>query len=138
MKLKTIALALAAFTSINAYAINDVYGTVSELHLRSGTNGDNGIYVRINVIQDMSSFETCIVDGATMTWDVDVASPVFNQQYQLLQRSYSEQLPVRITGYDDVCANGSTYSDKIFELSPWSWDISQQVIDEPVIAEPSA
>ncbi|WP_281557071.1 hypothetical protein [Thalassomonas sp. RHCl1] len=122
MNFKGIALAVAAMASVNAYAANDVYGTVSEIHLRSGDNGDHGIYVRLDVMKDYSTFESCIVDGSTMTWDLDMSSPVMAQQYQMLQRSYSEKLPVVISGFADVCANGNTNSDKIFELSPWSWD----------------
>ncbi|WDE07583.1 hypothetical protein SG34_012245 [Thalassomonas viridans] len=119
MNFKGIALALAAFTSVNAYAANTVYGTVSEINLRSGDNGDHAIYVRLDVMQENSTFESCIVDGGSMTWHLDLSSPVMAQQYQLLQRSHSEKLPVVLTGFENVCANGNTNTDKIFELSPW-------------------
>jgi len=121
MKLKGLLLALASLASSNALAANDAYGTVSELITRSGADGDNAIYFRLNVIQENSTFESCILDGGNLTWVLDLSSPVANYQYELLQKSYAEQLPVRLIGYDDVCDDGQTDTDKIFELSPWSW-----------------
>jgi hypothetical protein len=122
MKLKGLLLAALSMSSMQSFAANDVYGHVSELIVRSGNEGDNAIYFRIDVIKENSTFETCIIDGNNMTWDLDLTSPVLNHQYQLIQRSYSEKLPLRIVGHKDVCANENVDSDKVFELSPWSWE----------------
>ncbi len=35
-----------------------------------------------------------------------------------LLKSYTQKLPIRLTGQNNVCENGNTDSDKIFELSP--------------------
>ena len=40
-----------------------------------------------------------------------------------LLKSYTQKLPIRLTGQNNVCENCNTDSDKIFELSPWSWDV---------------
>lgn len=122
MRMTKLGLSVLTLISLSASAANDVYGTVSELITRSGENGDNSIYFRLNVIKEDSTFESCVVDGRTMTWELDLSSPVSEYQYDIIKTSYIEQLPVRIIGYDNLCSNGYVYSDKIFELSPWSWE----------------
>ncbi len=121
MRVKSLVLGALSLLSVSANAANDVYGTVSELITRSGNNGDTSLYFRLNVISENSSFESCVVDGNTLTWTLDLSSPVATFQYDIIKKSFVDQLPVRIIGYDNVCDNGNTDSDKIFELSPWSW-----------------
>ncbi|WP_462173464.1 hypothetical protein [Pseudoalteromonas xiamenensis] len=121
MKTNALLLSVLTLLSSNAFAANDVYGTVSEVITRSGPNGDNALYFRLLPIENSAHFESCIVDGPSMTWHVSLESPVANYQYQLIMKSYTEQLPVRIIGQDDVCSQGNTSSDSVFELSPWSW-----------------
>lgn len=121
MRVKSLVLGALSLLSVSANAANDVYGTVSELITRSGDNGDTSLYFRLNVISENSSFESCVVDGNTLTWALDLPSPVATFQYDIIKKSFVDQLPVRIIGYDNVCDNGNTDSDKIFELSPWSW-----------------
>ena len=124
MKFKGLLLTALTMTSMQSFAANDVYGHVSELIVRSGDNGDNAIYFRVDVMKDYSTFESCMVDAENMTWELDLSSPVLSQQYQLLQRSYSEKLALRIIGYNNVCDSESADSDKVFEVSPWSWETS--------------
>ncbi|WMN61373.1 hypothetical protein NI389_08330 [Pseudoalteromonas xiamenensis] len=121
MKINALLLSMLALLSNNAFAANDVYGTVSEVITRSGPNGDNALYFRIAPIENNAHFESCIVDGQSMTWHIDLDSAVANFQYQLIMKSYTEQLPVRVIGQDNVCSEGNTSSDSVFELSPWSW-----------------
>ena len=123
MNVKKLGLTVLALTSLSASAANDVYGTVSELITRSGDNSDNAIYFRMNVMTDYATFESCVVDGTSLVWYVDLNNPVTSYQYDLLLKSYTQKLPIRLTGQNNVCENGNTDSDKIFELSPWSWDV---------------
>lgn len=112
--------AIAVLPSL-ANAANDVYGTVSELITRSGENGDNLVYFRLNVMSDYSSFESCVSDGDNLVWEMDLTSPVADYQYDIIKTSYAEQLPVRVIGDEAVCSDNEAYSDRIFELSPWAW-----------------
>lgn len=127
MRVKNLVLASLGLLSASVSAANDVYGTVSEFVMRSGENGDTSLYFRLDVISENSTFESCIVDGKTLTWHLDLSSPVANYQYDIIKSSYADKLPVRIIGHDTVCANGNTDSDKIFELSPWSWQTQTDV-----------
>lgn len=121
MKMKGAWLLLSSLMfSYQALASNDVYGSVSEMITRSGGDGDTLLYFRLNVDTASSQFEDCVVDSGSLVWEVDLSSPVADIQYDILKRSYIEQRSVRVIGYDDVCANGQAYSDKIFELSPQS------------------
>lgn len=122
MKLKESALAILLLASLPVNAANDVYGTVSEIITRSTTGHENLLYFRLNVMESNSSFESCVVDGNRLTWMLALSTNVTDFQYDIIKKSYIEQLPVRITGHNDVCINGNTDSDKIFELSPWGWD----------------
>ncbi|NUZ09798.1 hypothetical protein HUZ36_03275 [Pseudoalteromonas sp. McH1-7] len=121
MRIKTFCLTTLCLFSLSVSAANDVYGTVDQLITRSGANGDHAVYFRIEVMKEHSNFETCIANGDELTWQLDLSSPVAQYQFDILKKSYSERLPVRIIGHEDVCANGEAQSDKIFELSPWSW-----------------
>jgi len=122
MKFNKIGLFVFAIASLSVSAANDVYGTVSELVTRSGAEGDQSVYFRMNVITENSSFASCISDGNNLIWDLNLKSQVTKFQYDLLLKSYTQKLPIRIIGHDDVCENGNTSTDKVFELSPWSWD----------------
>lgn len=118
---KTLALLFACYAS-TAFAANDVYGNVSEVVARSGDDSDNSVYIRLHIIEENSEIEACMLDANSIAWELDLTSPVAQYQYDILQKSYTEQLPVRIIGYDNVCDNGETNIDKIYELSPWAWD----------------
>ncbi|WP_199609586.1 hypothetical protein [Flocculibacter collagenilyticus] len=123
MKLTGALLILAsAILPYQGNAANDVYGTVSQIITRSGDNGDTSIYFRMDVMKDNSSFENCVIDEDSLIWHLDLDSPVVKYQYELIEKSYSNKLPLRIVGHDNVCNKGRVYSDKVFELSPWSWD----------------
>jgi len=129
MRVKNLVLVSLTLLSASVSAANDVYGTVSELVMRSGDNGDTSLYLRLDVMSENSTFESCVIDGKTLTWHLDLSSPVANYQYDIVKTSYAEKLPVRIIGHDSVCENGNTDSDKIFELSPWSWQTQSDVAE---------
>ncbi|MBQ4863881.1 hypothetical protein J8L98_19530 [Pseudoalteromonas sp. MMG013] len=123
MKLKALFLSLMTLTTFAATATNDLTGTVSEMNIRSDKlNNDHIIYFRLNAHSTHSTFAKCVAKGASIVWELDLKSPVFQQQYDLLMRSYSEQLPVRVIGQDNVCNTHDTSSDQVFELSPINWN----------------
>ncbi|MDP5214684.1 hypothetical protein ORJ66_16665 [Pseudoalteromonas tunicata] len=114
-------LALTA-ASFQTFAANDVYGTVSEINHRSNSaQNDHSVYIRLALSEAATSTAQCAQSAANLIWHLDLTSPVANYQYELLKTSYKEQLPVRIIGQADVCANGPTDYDTIIEISPWSW-----------------
>ncbi|WP_155647849.1 hypothetical protein [Vibrio sp. CUB2] len=121
MNPKTLLLVTTSLLSLSAHSANDVYGTVDEIFLRSGNTGDNYIAFRINVMKDISYFENCVIDSDNLVWKVDQSSPVSQYQYGIIKDSYKNQLPIRIIGTDGVCNQGNVYSDKVYEISPWSW-----------------
>ncbi|WP_440053931.1 hypothetical protein ACSLBF_13780 [Pseudoalteromonas sp. T1lg65] len=122
MKAQLLLLALLAGTSLSAFAGNDVYGTVKNLNLRSDSAyNDHIVYVYLNVMKDQSSFAGCVANPESLVWNLDMSSPVAKYQYELLLTSYIEQLPLRITGQDDVCKNGPVEDDIMVEVSPWGW-----------------
>jgi len=118
MKLK---IAAAIIVSINAIAENTVYGSVSELITRSGdkTSGPS-IYFRLNLINpESSTIESCMSEGDNITWYIDVSTPIIDIQYQMLKESYKNKTYLHLSGQDDVCANGDTSYDNVFEISTW-------------------
>ncbi len=119
----TLFVLLSTSLSWSVSAENDVYGTVSEVVARSGESDDTSVYIRLDVIEENSVFADCVLDGATLAWELDLTSPVAQYQYGILQKSYLDKLPVRIVGQENICDNGDTNVDKIYELSPWAWDI---------------
>ncbi|TMP44365.1 hypothetical protein CWB96_05980 [Pseudoalteromonas citrea] len=123
MRLKLCSLVLLAISTFSASAKNDLTGVVSEVHTRSGnSDGDHSIYFRLEVDNKHSTFAHCLSEGTTVTWHLNPDSVVFQQQYNLVMRSYTEQLPVRVSGQSDVCNSTHISSDKVFELSPIHWD----------------
>ena len=115
-------LAGLSLVSFNSMAANDVYGTVSEItHRSQSAQQDHAVYVRLSVSQDATSVAECAQSPANLVWFLDLSSPVAQYQYDLLHTSYKEQLPVRVIGNPDVCADGPTDIDTIIEISPWSW-----------------
>ncbi|KAF7764997.1 hypothetical protein PCIT_b1117 [Pseudoalteromonas citrea] len=123
MRLKLYSMALLAISTFSANAMNDLTGVVGEVHTRSGnSDGDHSIYFRLEVDNEGSTFANCLSEGTTVTWELNPQSPVFQQQYNLVMRSYTEQLPVRVSGQRDVCNSTYINSDKVFELSPIHWD----------------
>ncbi|RJE73352.1 hypothetical protein BGP78_03585 [Pseudoalteromonas sp. MSK9-3] len=123
MRLKLCSLVLLATSTFAANAKNDLTGVVSEVHTRSGnSDGDHSIYFRLKVDNERSTFANCLSEGTTVTWHLNPQSVVFQQQYNLVMRSYTEQLPVRVSGQGDVCNSTHISSDKVFELSPSHWD----------------
>lgn len=101
---------------------NDITGEVSEIHTRSGNSSDDhSVYFRLKVNKDVSRFASCLTESTSITWHLDPNSPVFEQQYNAIMRSYTEQLPIRVTGQSNVCETTYPDSDKVFELSPSSW-----------------
>ena len=123
--------------SLHSVAANNVYGTVSEIHHRSNSaQQDHAVYVRFDISGDATSSAACAQSPASITWFLDLNSPIADYQYELLKTSYKDQLPVRVIGQADVCANGPTDSDTIIEISPWSWpSIIEQRNTSPQINE---
>lgn len=123
MRLKIYSLVLLAVSTFAANAKNELTGVVSEVHTRSGnSDGDHSIYFRLEVDNERSKFANCLSEGTTVTWYLDPQSVVFHQQYNLVMRSYTEKLPLSVSGQHDVCSSTHINSDKVFELSPSHWD----------------
>lgn len=120
---KLMVSAAVAASCMTVSAANDVYGVVSQFITRSGPNNDHQVYFRMEVDKDYSSFEHCVEDRAHLIWTVDVESPVFDAQFDLLKQSYMNKQKLRVTGYSDVCDAGDVYSDKVYELSPYNWKL---------------
>ena len=125
MNLKRILLFIIASTSTSVVAeqteSNDVYGVVSEIIVRTDVNNDSAIYFRIDSTNYDASYAHCVADKTSLTWHLDLDSPVSLQQYNLLKESYKEQLPLRVIGRVNNCDNQTIDSDTVFEISPWSW-----------------
>lgn len=129
MKFINKLLLIMSFLSTSVSAANDVYGTVDELYIRSGGDDDSYLAFRINVLNDISNFESCVIDRNNLVWKVDVSSPVSKYQYDIIKESYTNKLPIRIIGQHKLCDKGNVYSDKVYELSPWIWDYHLQEED---------
>lgn len=121
MKLKLLTLLTISLTSLSVNAQNEAYGTVDEMFLRSDNNGSSYIALRLNVMKDISSFESCVTDANNLLWIIDQSSPEAVHQYDLVKSSYKAQLPIKIIGKKDLCKDGEIYRDDITEISPLSW-----------------
>jgi hypothetical protein len=119
--LLTLALVMTTSFTTSAFAQNDVYGSVSEIHYRAGntTNDPSQLYFRLNVTG--GNTEPCMLNGTNITWNVDLDSKLHGQIISLLEKSREETKEIRVLGMHNVCDGSVTESDTVFEISP-NWN----------------
>lgn len=122
--IKSFSIGLLASLSFNVLAnnaYNDVYGIVSEVHLRSSQQGEDVVYFRVKEdgnYSKYSQYASCISDPKSMVFSIDLTKVVGTLQYQEVLNSYRQGNILRLIGQDTLCQNGETNSDQLFELSP--------------------